>query len=118
MSAAHPVPVDGAPRYFGSTTVTEWPRRASACGSALHTSASPPVLANGRASEVTNRMSSAFRSRFTGRGVRGVAGTREVRGVPLVRRVPGDCFFAIARSLYDAMRRLGDMNNLRLRTLT
>src|SRR4029453_18608237 len=43
------------PRYRGSTTVALHPRRASAGGNAPRTSASPPVFANGRASEPTMR---------------------------------------------------------------
>src|SRR4051794_32363727 len=45
------------PRYFGRTSVTRWPSRPSARGSAAATSASPPVFAKGRASEATIRMS-------------------------------------------------------------
>src|SRR5262245_39392314 len=80
MSAAHPGAASvAAPRYLGRTTVTRWPRRTSARGSALETSASPPVLPNGRISDVTNRMSST--SPF------GVLTVREVRGVLGVRLV-------------------------------
>src|SRR5688572_21599573 len=48
----------GTPRYRGTTRVTRWPRRASACGRAPATSASPPVLANGCASDETMKMRS------------------------------------------------------------
>src|SRR3954467_15484410 len=63
MSAGQPDALVCAPRYFGSTTVTEWPRRDRARGNALQTSARPPVFAKGRASDVTNRMFSASLSR-------------------------------------------------------
>src|SRR4029079_16658485 len=69
MSAGVPGdPSVGVLRYFGSTSVTRWPSRASARGSAPQTSASPPVLANGRASGVTIRM-----SRPLGAALRGAA---------------------------------------------
>src|SRR5512132_1295447 len=44
------------PRYRGRTTVTLWPSRDSASGSAPATSARPPVFANGAASGATVRM--------------------------------------------------------------
>ena len=47
------------PRYRGSTSVTRWPSRPSASGSAPATSASPPVLAYGCASDATIRIDSA-----------------------------------------------------------
>ena len=44
------------PRYFGSTTVTWWPSRSRASGSAPTTSARPPVLAQGATSDATIRI--------------------------------------------------------------
>src|SRR4051812_19290254 len=127
MSAVHPAsPTVSAPRYFGTTIVTRWPSRASARGSAVLTSASPPVLPNGRASEVTNRMSRAspagVRSVLGARAVRGVLGVRGVLWVRLVRAVRAVLaaevvFFAMRLNCHCPMRRLSNMPNLRWRAL-
>src|SRR5262245_32596036 len=94
-SAAHPPEVStDTLRYFGSTIVTRCPSRASARGSAPHTSASPPVFANGRASLVTKRICSSsgvlwvleVRKVLEVLGVLGVLGVLEVR---LVRGARG-----------------------------
>src|SRR5262245_4661590 len=102
-SAAHPgaAPSVGAPRYFGTTTVTRWPRRASASGSALETSDRPPVRPYGRISDVTNRMSSTSEVREL-RGVREVP--REVLEVLLVRLVPLVLWVLLAESDFFAMQ--------------
>src|SRR6185436_465862 len=87
MSAARTDPSAGAPRYFGTTSVTRCPRRARARGSAVLTSARPPVLPKGRASDVTKRMSSGSAAGVL--GTLGVLRVLGVLGVLRVRAMPG-----------------------------
>src|SRR5437867_3632951 len=69
------------PRYRGSTTVALHPSRASAGGSEPRTSASPPVFANGCASEPMIRTDRAI----VGRRALGVAGDLSTAGRPAAR---------------------------------
>ena len=58
QSALTPVySASGYSAYLGATTITRWPRAASAAGSAPQTSPSPPVLDQGATSDETKTTS-------------------------------------------------------------
>ena len=107
-------------RYRGMITVTPWPSRVSACGSAPSTSERPPLVANGcisgrdhddvedvsrssrRRGQARLSCSSRVSLRFVVRRPARLSGRRRCGGVPLagVRRAPG-----CSRGLRLALRR-------------
>src|SRR3954463_6271566 len=87
-------PERSMPRYRGNTSVTRWPSRTNAFGSAATTSARPPVLAYGCASDATIRIDSGGRLGLDARFGSFFAGISGGGVVGAVRRGLGEDFAA------------------------